>query len=267
VKYFWNVGMVALIVTSLTVAQLSANPSATTSNRDWLRKSAPQAASGAAPAKSSIGKWTAAALLLGISGFALWQRKKQRQSSTIATFSPIKIHGGARLSAKAQLVIVTVGGRTMLLGVTETNVNRLAWLSGDAQPEDESEELDDASGGERGSTTTAPNSAQIEAQFTGKSAPYQAMQTIGQEQTTRRPLRFRDVIADAIGLTPRTPAANAPSRAPVDEIALLTEDRYIGGSQRQNPVHPGKRPAQSDNLINVEGQAAGLVARLNRPQQ
>ena len=45
-----------------------------------------------------------------------------------------------RVGNKAQVVVVNVGGRKLLLGVTEAEVSRLAWLEGDLEASLDTEE-------------------------------------------------------------------------------------------------------------------------------
>jgi flagellar biogenesis protein FliO len=269
-KAWRSVGLMAFLVTLLTAATALAEPTVTPTDRTWLRQSSQRTAAPASTAQLSLGKWTALALLLGLGGFAVWKRKQARRSSPIVSASQIKIAGVTKLSPKAQLIVATVNGRSMLLGVTDASINRLMWLDGSGDEDTD----DDRPSSDRDSTgyfeapenvgQVYPNNSMAR-RTTGANQGRDPTLTAKNSQARRRPGKFRELLADAIGLTPRVALAVEVSKAPVDELLARAEDRYVGrDTRRMNTARLGQRTAPTAPLIDIEGQAAGLVARLNR---
>jgi hypothetical protein len=267
-----GVGMMAFLVTSLTAVTLLADPNAAPPDRTWLRQSVQRTPSGPAPTQLSLGKWVAVVLLAGASGFALWKRKSARVSGRIAAASSIQIGSVTKISPKAQLIVATVNGRSMLLGVTEANVTRLMWLDGSngAQEQQDgnfaegpvTEGLGKPAAGEvypkRLQSRRTPNA--IAYTPAGSAVPIAPA-----TQSHRQPSRFREILADAIGIAPKAAKRTKGPRAPVDELVEGNEDRYVGRDTRpMNTPRMGPKGPPFGSLIDVEGQAAGLVARLNR---
>lgn len=266
-----SVGLMAFLVTALTATTLLAEPTAAPTDRTWLRQAPNHPAAASASSQPSLGKWAALALVVGLAGFAVWKRRQTRRSSPIAAASQIKISGVTKISPKAQLIVATVNGRSMLLGVTDASINRLMWLDGsdDAGADDDRPSADrDSSDDEpvlQGAGDLYPNqtSSRRPASATRGKVPVLAAKNA---QNRRQPSRFRELLADAIGLTPRAaPLVEVTPKAPVDDLVAGTADRYVGrDTRRMNTARLGQRTAPAGSLIDVEGQAAGLVARLNR---
>lgn len=267
-----TVGIMAFFVTALTAMTAFADPTPPPGEpRNWLRQTAQTAGTGHTPPQLSLGKWLAAGLLVGLSGFAFMKRRKRNGSSVIPALSQIQINAVTKISPKAQLVVATVKGKSLLLGVTEANVTRLMWLDDD-ENEDDSEEGSDRYARERG---LARPSEHVETERRGSQPAMRRAATAMSQKTSRQSLttadkrttsRFREILADAIGIAPKSasPAVSKPS-APVDELIAGAEDRYVGRDPRRISTRQGHKTSPIGPLIDVEGQAAGLVARLNRP--
>jgi len=155
------------------------------------------------------------------------------------------------VGAKAEAVVARVGQHLILLGVTESSVTHLAWL-------------DEAAGLE--AETAEPNS-DAEPLFLQRprssSAPVSSLAVSSARQlpgaAERGRSRFGEMLRDAVGLGERTP------RQPVDDLASHTMDRITLHRSETWPrdsaatqLHP------TSPILHVEGQAAGLLARLGQ---
>ncbi|MBN1606951.1 MAG: flagellar biosynthetic protein FliO [Polyangiaceae bacterium] len=258
------VGLLALVVSALTpVCALGAAPATreATVQRSWLRgpsTAAAKAKTAAGPRSKSFGPVLAGLLLVALASGALYQRWRRRQTARAARLSHIQVMSATRVGPKAQLVIASVGSRVLLLGVTESQVTKLEWLdeSLDGAPDADAEEVPAA---------LAPRN--------------------GRQGAPRG--HFLSVLRDAMG-TRRATLADGSTNAAL-ELARQTRDfvsrgmddgektRATGRSAKTTPAALPARSARSDRImlahdpeiegIHVEGQAAGLVARLarNRP--
>jgi flagellar biogenesis protein FliO len=180
----------------------------------------------------------------------------------------MKVRQVTRLSAKAQLVAVEVQGRTLLLGATDVSITHLGWL--DEEPGD-ADFNGDASDGElpreptRGTPVTTSARGLPTRSVASRRAAMGAVEAeASQHESGQGTSRFRELLADAMGIAPKRTKKHPT--APADEVAAATRDRYVGSQATgARPVRQ-QEPASSTNLVDVEGQAKGLVARLNRPQ-
>jgi flagellar biogenesis protein FliO len=73
--------------------------------------------------------------LLGLVGFAalgggvlFWRKKRERVAATQQAGLMLEVLASTRLGPKAQAVVARVGTKVVLLGVTDQNVQKLAWL-------------------------------------------------------------------------------------------------------------------------------------------
>jgi len=271
------VGILAFLVIGLTANSLlaSANPQA---DRGWLRTAAKREPSHQNTNDTAYGKWAAAALLAGLGGFLIWKRRKMHASATPAAVSKMRILAVTRLSSKAQIVAVEIQGRTLLVGSTDSNVTRLGWLDEPGPALDEDDEDEPAERPTYGrpkpfaqgkpATTQRLDRPLAHAQNgTAKAkATASSVARPTKPMKAKKPSRFRELLADAIGLEPRRTTVNLTADvAPVDELVAATEDRYVGReAPRANTQRIRRDANNSTALIDVEGQAKGLVARLNR---
>ena len=88
-------------------------------------------------------RWAGAAVLLcALGAVAIWMRR--RRPTSVGRRRPrqrpqIEVVGSAKVGPKAFAVITRVGDRTLLLGVTDHAVQRLAWLEEDDATVDDAE--------------------------------------------------------------------------------------------------------------------------------
>jgi flagellar biogenesis protein FliO len=95
-----------------------------------------------ATAESAPFPWKSAVLLVGVAslGALAWRRRKSGRSHVKADRSArLSVLDSVRVGPRAQLVLTRIGDRTLLLGVTEDSVRRIAWIdqpaTGSAQTE------------------------------------------------------------------------------------------------------------------------------------
>jgi MYXO-CTERM domain-containing protein len=254
--------VIALTLLGITSLGLAAPPQPAPNQnqaRGWLRPTAATRAS-SSPASSPFtwGKVTASLLLVGLGGYALYRRRRGAKiPGTRQTLGELSVVAATRVGPKSQVVLVRVGTRHLLVGATDSSVNSLGWLedapSGHASGEhprvnpdeelpDESEPRDD----ESRARSSRPNSL---------STPH------------ARSSRFREVLADAIGLgvpTRPEPSRRVSSQLTAAELlAERTTDRF---TRTTSAPGTGRRRATVSevSLLDVEGQARGLVSRLER---
>jgi flagellar biogenesis protein FliO len=107
----------------------------TSTLRPWLRATKPAAVVVAAPAAASTSPWRALSVLVvlgALGGAALVMRKKRSALAVLPeSATRVRVLSSARIGPKANAVVAEVGGRVLLLGVTDTSVSRLAWLDRD----------------------------------------------------------------------------------------------------------------------------------------
>lgn len=264
-KKWRYVGIMAFLVIGLTANAVFAGPTGVTQERSWLRTATKREKSPSRSTDLSLGKWAALVLLLGLGGVALYKRRRVSGRVITANVSTMRISAVTRISPKAQIVAVEVQGRVLLLGATDTHITRLGWLddvTGNDTVEDEDESEDEVRVADVVSPTKLPARRERVAHLSN------AKSTTG-SAPLRKSSRFRELLADAIGLTPQTGSAPPPVvSAPVDELVAGAEDRYVGRDAQS--IHTQRIRRESTNtaaLIDVEGQAKGLVARLNRPSK
>jgi len=144
-----------------------------------------------------------------------------------------------------------VGQHLILLGVTESSVTHLAWL-------------DEASGLEAGTTERERDAEPLSLQRPRLSpAPVDRLVEAGGRRlpaaTDRGRSRFGELLRDAVGFGERTP------RQPADDLATQTEDRITLRQPEQPPAASATaRLYPTSPILHVEGQAAGLLARLGQ---
>jgi flagellar biogenesis protein FliO len=176
-------------------------------------------------------------LVLGTLGVApLDFKRRGRGSETKRAPSPKKLSvvSSTRIGPKAHAVVISVAGRQMLLGVTDSSVKRLAFID-EIEEEEREQEREPA----RRVGTSALRGAAI------------AVRTV-----TPEPVKpgFSELLKAAFG---KRPGPGAPETDAASILAAETQDT-VGGK----PV----APTANVRMLDVEGQAQGLIRRLSGPR-
>lgn len=216
----------------------TAKPAAKTSaaGRAWLRDGAGASAAPAnAQSSGNAVRLSALAVVTALLVGGVVVLKRRRGTARVVKRSDLRVVTGARVGRKAEIVVVQVSGRQLLLGVTEAHVNAIAWLDND-----EGEAL----GIEAREPAALTAALQQDARAV---SPAKAA-------SAASPRRFTEVLRTA--MTQRGPAGMDAA----SQIAAVTEDVVTHGN-------PGSRlaaPAGAPEIVDVEGQARGLVLRLQK---
>jgi len=234
----------AVLVMALTSQMSHASAKVPSASRDWLRADTQhQAGASTISSRSGIGKSVAAVLLVGIGGYAVWRRKRAVKVSVTPNRTHIRVVSGTLVGPKARAVVAEVGGRLILLGVTEQSVRKIAWLESVADSDAER-----ASGTEisaKAPDSSDPRLAKISSSTRSTSSP--------RRQDPPRS-KFSEVLRDAVGI--KSHRVTEPALV----LADSTYDRISLSSSKDSSrsVSP---------LIDIEGQAAGLVSLLGKLKQ
>jgi hypothetical protein len=202
-----------------------------------------------------------------VAGYVVWQRRKPTLKSGSVVVSTMKVRQVTRLSSKAQLVAVEVQGRTLLLGTTDVSITHLGWLEDVTLHSDLDGQFADGEGSPESTRGVASSpttrGTPLDNVAARRALPTDEPRERRVEDASNGPSRFRELLADAIGIVPKR-GAKKTKAAPVDELVAATRDRYIGSGPGNGRPPQRQGPISAANLIDVEGQAKGLVARLNR---
>lgn len=242
---------VALWALVAPAAHAAGAPEPSPKSPAWLApKSAakpPQVVAGAP--KMGLGRSLIALLSVSVlGGTALYLRSKKNRAPK-PRLAQLRVVSATKLGGRAQLVLAEVNGRQILLGVTDASVRKLAWL--DSEVAEEEEALSPArprlvaAGVDLGARASRP---------TVETAPAPAA-----------PKRtFRDLLATAVG--------NLGNRSDDDSAALTlaaeTQDTFTRTTPRAGEKRNAEAPRRAGNpqMIDLEGQAKGLLARLGEPR-
>lgn len=200
----------------------------------WLApKPAPKPATGRSALPSS-GRLAGLLLVLGALGAAtLYFKRRGRGADAKRAALPerLRVLSSTRIGPKAHAVVITVAGRQMLLGVTDSSVKRLAFI-------DELEEERDHEPARLRATDVTP-AARPAAAAPRAAAPAPA------------PGRsFSDMLRTAFKKRP---------------VEVETDAALVLAAETQDVV-AGKPVASNVRMLDVEGQAQGLVRRLSGPR-
>ena len=198
----------------------------------------------------SVGLGRSVAVLLFVSvlgGSALYLRSKKHKTPK-ARLAQLRVVGSTKLGGRAQLVLAEVNGRQILLGVTDGSVRKLGWL--DAEQAEEEEFVPAA----RPRLVAAGVAL-------GARSPRMAVEP----EPVPAKRSFRDLLASAVG--------NLGNRPDDDSAALTlaaeTQDTFTRSTPRTaekrspDPMRKNGNP----QMIDLEGQAKGLLARLGDPRE
>jgi flagellar biogenesis protein FliO len=118
-------------------------PAPVSSAIPWLAQPSP-AATFTAPdsnARSSRALWLVLpALALG--GAALYVKLSKRRGAAATVTRKLQVLDTTRVGPKAHVVMVSVGGRQLLIGVTDQSVQRLAWMPAERAAETKPAEVE-----------------------------------------------------------------------------------------------------------------------------
>ncbi len=200
----------------------------------WLApKPAPKPATGRSALPSS-GRLAGLLLVLGALGAAtLYFKRRGRGTDAKRAAQPerLRVLSSTRIGPKAHAVVITVAGRQMLLGVTDSSVKRLAFI-------DELEEDRDQEPARLRATDITPPARSAAA------APRAAEPAAAQGRS------FSDMLRTAFKKRP---------------VEVETDAALVLAAETQDVV-AGKPVASNVRMLDVEGQAQGLVRRLSGPR-
>ncbi|HYP87165.1 MAG TPA: flagellar biosynthetic protein FliO [Polyangiaceae bacterium] len=241
-----SIALCALVAPAAHAGAPEASPKSPT----WLApKSAakpPQVVAGAP--RMGLGRSLIALLSVSVlGGTALYLRSKKNRAPAKARIAQLRVVSAAKLGGRAQLVLAEVNGRQILLGVTDASVRKLGWMDADSVEEDE---LVPARPRLVAAGVDLGGRSPIAAEPTPQSAP---------------PKRtFRDLLASAVG--------NLGSRQEDESAALTlaaeTQDTFTRSTPRTAEKRNVEATRKNGNpqMIDLEGQAKGLLARLGEPR-
>lgn len=214
------------------VAAAPAAPTPAKAPPPWLAsKQQPKAATGK-PALPSAGRIAGLLLVVGALGGAALYFKRRGQPSRKQATAPqrLSVLSSTRIGPKAHAVVITVAGRQMLLGVTDSSVKRLAFL--DEIAEEAEEERVPA------------------ARSTVGNARVTALAVRAAAADPQQSRSFAELLKTAFKKRDHAEESDAASI-----LAAETTDVVAG------------RPAPSNvRMLDVEGQAQGLIRRLSGPR-
>jgi hypothetical protein len=194
-----------------------------------------------------------------LGGTALYLRSKKNRVPK-QKLAQLRVVGSTKLAGRAQLVLAEVDGRKILLGVTDSSVRKLGWLEADPVTADQEE----FSLGPRPRLVAAGVDLAARAPRVSEREPELESEP---ELSSPPPKRsFRDLLASAVG--------NIGHRPDDDSIALTLAAETKDTFTRSTPRAAERRPVEAvparrvgnPQMIDLEGQAKGLLARLGEPR-
>ena len=211
----------------------------------WLAKRpAPKAVATGTSAIPSAGRMFGLILVMAsLGGAALYLKRRGRpDDKRVVAQQRLTVLSSTRIGPKAHAVVISVAGRQMLLGVTDASVKRLAFID---EIEEEERERDRVPAlGRDAARRPASSSATRGAAIAVRNVTPEAAKAGS----------FADMLKTAFG---RRPAAAAePDAASI--LAAETQDS-VGGK-------PVTGNAANVRMLDVEGQAQGLIRRLSGPR-
>ena len=251
----------APVVVEAVVAAPAPAPAPPANKAAWLRTPAP-APVASAPQTSGVRMFFLGLFVVGLGGAAVYMKRK-RKASPLMVNSEVQMLSTARVGSKAQVVVIAVGGRKMLLGVTDAGVNRLAWLDGEL----EGDELVNVAADQ----VTPTETENVHTRYPEPRTP----------ERSAGSRNFRDALFGALGQKPsRVRQEHEDERAfgsaaadffagaddTASSIAEETRDVVFTRSNPRKTREPVAvaAPAGAPEMIDIEGQARGLVLRLQK---
>lgn len=229
-------------------------PDASLKSPSWLapRTSAKPAKPVAAGPRVSLGRSLGVLLVTSILGGTALYLRSRKNKSPKARLAQLRVVGSTKLAGRAQLVLAEVDGRKILLGVTDSSVRKLAWLDADV----EDPEL---------ARAARPRLVAAGVDLAGRSSRYTA-EVEAEPEPEPVPVAkrsFRDLLASAVGNLGR-PADDSAAVT----IAAQTQDTFTRTVPRAAAPRSSAHAQENGNphMIDLEGQAKGLLARLGAPR-
>jgi flagellar biogenesis protein FliO len=109
---------------------------------NWLRKPPPKpAAVETKPGMSPLRVMAMLSLVALLGGAAFYAKRRRAGAANVLVKERLAVISSTRVGPKAHAVVTSVGGKRLLLGVTDNSVNVLAWLDG-GTPAQETPALD-----------------------------------------------------------------------------------------------------------------------------
>jgi flagellar biogenesis protein FliO len=205
-------------------------------HRAWLGASGHKSASiASAPRPSMTRSWIALGVAAALGGLAFYLRSAKPKTKQSA-IDKLRVLSSTKLAARASLVIVDVSGQRLLLGVTDASVNKLGWLDAPELDDDNEQALPEPRALVRPRLVTPPGGVRVQEKLDASSA--------GRS--------FRSLLKAAVGVREK------PSDSAAVAIANETRDTFTRSNSRPAQRAAGARGA----MVDVEGQAKGLLARL-----
>jgi flagellar biogenesis protein FliO len=182
-------------------------------------------------------------LVLGSLGGAVlyFKRRGRPDVKGVTPKQRLTVLSSTRIGPKAHAVVISVAGRQMLLGVTDSSVQDLGFIDEIAEEEEEDRELG------RGPSRDPVRRAAEQARERGAGI---AVRTVTPEPQPKAG-SFADVLKTAFGR--RAPAPSKEMDA-ASILAAETHDTVAGKPVAANPA--------AVRMLDVEGQAQGLIRRL-----
>jgi flagellar biogenesis protein FliO len=212
-----------------------ADPGSASGARSWLARGG----SGPAiePVKESTGASTgrtlgAVVLVLGLAGAAIFMRfKRQTTLPLTPSESRLTVLSSSRVGPKAYAVTAHVGGRALLLGVTDHSVTNLGWL--DAR---EPEVPEAAAERDTGASDQEPESDELPDDYPGSAL--RASRAPVNFASSSELKRFQEVLRGAVSSRAELPIrpSYAPSRAPDAAMTLAAQTLDVVSSSAAAPT-------------------------------
>ncbi len=244
----------ALCAVSARAQEGNEAPDASLKSPAWLapNSSAKVAKPVAGGPSVGLGRSMGVLLLTAVlGGTALYLRSKKNKAPK-QKLSQLRVVGSTKLGGRAQLVLAEVDGRKILLGVTDSSVRKLGWLDAEAQ-----EEEDELAPAVRPRLVAAGvDLAQRAPRVAVDPAPAPAKRS-----------SFRDFLTTAVGNLGHRPEDDSAALT----LAAETRDTFTRSTPRAaEPRRPEaqapRKAAGNPQMIDLEGQAKGLLARLGEPR-
>jgi flagellar biogenesis protein FliO len=227
-------------------------PDASVNERSWLDdrtgSSAADGTLGEAGATGSGFTLGAFIILLGLGGGAVALHLKRQKLSPIPKHeSRLDVLSQSRIGPKAYAVTAHVGGRVMLLGVTDHNVTLLTWLDAQGKPDE-----GDAAEPEEADTS----SDELPDDYPGSALRPSSVRPQAPLATTHDLKRFREALRGALELRKDSPLSRIPASplSAASTLAAQTTDVVLSQSAA------GRAAAPAAPLILEVAAAPGTTA-------